>query len=971
MIRRVQPGPSGRVETLAGTGVPGSQDGSLTTAAFSNPQGIAIDNSRNLWVADSGNHTIRKVNLVAGTVSTVAGLAGSPGSADGTGSQARFNSPIGIAVQTETVGQQLDLFRHGGPPATARLIVADTGNGLIRGVKVTGEVETILAPAFAAAAMSDSKNPSKVAVSAPPLRFDAPTGVAVDQLGNIYITEENIGRLKAILRTGSLVSVLQLNTVRSPKGLLASQFGRVVVSDGSFAAKEINYGAPEILSISPEPVSGAVITIKGKNFAPESIVIASGVLVTSFEVRDTETIVLTVPPLAGGAAATLTVLNRGGLRGVLTSDLTLKASDTPHTLVGNLAVSANVKLLLEPGVELKAVRNTVIAVNGSFVARGSAAAPIRFTSASPAPQPGDWVGLVFTDTSADAQFDSAGNYVSGSILENVVIEYTGVDVPSGGSALSIDDSSPFLNNLTVRNNRGTGIYVRHGSPRIVNSRITNNRAGINAVDPGNITLKRNTITNNAGDGVVLQAFPDGAYVDLSQSHGVASVTENVIANNEGGGLRVDGLGTFTISKNIVSANKGVGIDTNTYNGTASISGNVLQGNLSGGIVITAKNSTITDNVITNNKSTGSIINNKSTGRGAGLRLSNDTNLAGAYGTGPATAVVRNNIISNNTASVSAGGVFLELLNASGGLHNTTIQNNLISGNVAPLSSGLEARIASTGAVSGNTFTQNRSTTAGSSAISIVDSSGAMTWSQNNWFNNDAAYTLAYDNANTSPALNVANNWWGTADNSAIQGLIYDFNDDSGRGLVTYTPALASANLGAPVSPPSGLQVAAGTNSLTLNWTANPESDVSGYKIYYDTDPNHLYTGAGATQGASPIDAGKVTTYTLTGLAPGTYYVSVTAYDTGRDNSNDQTDGNESWFALEESAIAGGTGVAPSATLVVTRSGAGNGSISSAPAGVLCGIDCAQAYANGATVTLSATTGANSTFAGWSGACTGT
>ena len=95
---------------------------------------------------------------------------------------------------------------------------------------------------------------------------------------------------------------------------------------------------------------------------------------------------------------------------------------------------------------------------------------------------------------------------------------------------------------------------------------------------------------------------------------------------------------------------------------------------------------------------------------------------------------------------------------------------------------------------------------------------------------------------------------------------------------------------------------AGTGALTVSWTANPETDVAGYKVYYSTTPGPPYTGTGAVQGASPINVGNLTSYTLTGLAPGTYYVTVTAYDVNRDNVNDQTDGNESWYAAVVSIV---------------------------------------------------------------------
>jgi len=84
--------------TLAGSaGNAGSTNASGSAARFSSPYGVAVDGSGNVYVADNANHIIRKITP-AGVVTTLAGLAGNSGSADGTGSAARFNFPFGVAV---------------------------------------------------------------------------------------------------------------------------------------------------------------------------------------------------------------------------------------------------------------------------------------------------------------------------------------------------------------------------------------------------------------------------------------------------------------------------------------------------------------------------------------------------------------------------------------------------------------------------------------------------------------------------------------------------------------------------------------------------------------------------------------------------------------------------------------------------------------------------------------------------------
>jgi hypothetical protein len=117
---------SGVVTTFAGTaGTSGSVDGTGTAARFNKPSGLALDTAGNLYVADTGNSTVRKVSP-AGVVTTLAGLSAITGLKDGTGTLAWFNEPEGVTSDT-----------------AGNLYVADTGNAVIRKVTPAGVVTTL------------------------------------------------------------------------------------------------------------------------------------------------------------------------------------------------------------------------------------------------------------------------------------------------------------------------------------------------------------------------------------------------------------------------------------------------------------------------------------------------------------------------------------------------------------------------------------------------------------------------------------------------------------------------------------------------------------------------------------------------------------------------------------------------------------------------------------------------------------
>jgi streptogramin lyase len=144
-------------------------DGTNDAALFDTPVGICVDVNSNLYIADTGNSVIRKLTPTTNgwVSSTIAGLAGYPGNADGTNSQARFDYPSGVTVD-----------------ANGNLYVADQVNSTVRKMTTNGTNWTVSTIAGLAGNYGSANGTNGVA------RFYYPAGVAVDTAGNVYVADQ-------------------------------------------------------------------------------------------------------------------------------------------------------------------------------------------------------------------------------------------------------------------------------------------------------------------------------------------------------------------------------------------------------------------------------------------------------------------------------------------------------------------------------------------------------------------------------------------------------------------------------------------------------------------------------------------------------------------------------------------------------------------------------------------------------------
>ena len=165
-------GLDGAFQVLAG-GMEGFADGQGSAARFNTPSGIALDAQGNLYVADTGNHAIRRITT-QGQVTTLAG-DGTPGFADGSGAQARFNGPMGVAVG-----------------ADGRVYVADTWNDRIRVIAADGTVSTLAGGALPG--WEDGQGALA--------RFDTPTDLKFDSHGNLWVADLQNNALRTVSPAG-------------------------------------------------------------------------------------------------------------------------------------------------------------------------------------------------------------------------------------------------------------------------------------------------------------------------------------------------------------------------------------------------------------------------------------------------------------------------------------------------------------------------------------------------------------------------------------------------------------------------------------------------------------------------------------------------------------------------------------------------------------------------------------------------
>lgn len=353
--------------------------------------------------------------------------------------------------------------------------------------------------------------------------------------------------------------------------------------------------------------------------------------------------------------------------------------------------------------------------------------------------------------------------------------------------MKLDNAHPFINYSTIRYNAASGISASKltGALKITNNTISNNASSDDgggiyfATDSGStVTISNNTINNNtAADngGGIYAVNPYSFYNEVT-------ISSNTISNNTssgyassgyGGGIYIAFNGLVTVSNNTISNNTssrgGGGIYTFVYYNTPnSISHNIIRDNTTsgdGGGIYTTGNGivTISDNIISGNSSVN----------GGGIY---------AYAHTEGAVTISNNIASNNTASGSGGGISA-IEDHTYYRGTVSIMNNSILKNTAQNNSAISFSSTgignSVGTCTYNTITDNQATGAASTATVYLNS--LFSFRYHNLFGNTAMYELYNDTPAGSNQVDARNNWWGTAIESEIQNMTYDFFDDFNKG----------------------------------------------------------------------------------------------------------------------------------------------------------------------------------------------
>jgi sugar lactone lactonase YvrE len=534
----------GTITPVAGGPFAGSTDGAAASASFNQPLGLTQDAAGNIYIADTGNHTIRRI-AADGTVSTLAGLPGTSGTADGTGSAARFNRPWGIAL-----GPDGDLY------------VADQSNNLIRRVTTAGVVTT-----YAGSGINGYADGAPATA-----KFSSPEGVAVAANGDVLVADYSNARIRRIVRSGNVAGTVQTlagngtSTAASPDGIgTAAVIGGpegIVLRGNTLTVRDFAGLLRQI-----DLTSAAVTTLTGSRTLGEGY--ADGSTATA-RIR-APAIGLTGAPNGGFMLADDLALRVVSATGTVRTIASHAAAGVTPTGVGTLAqmpFSVPTALTVDPAGNVviadKATR-TVRRISPAGVVTLAAGLTGSFGGATPAGFP---VGGPVDGVGSEAQFSDLGYAIASDsagvlyVADNYGLRRIGTGnattQPAGSTtAFGAVDA----NGAAARFNRIFGLAVGPGGDVFAGD---SGNAAVRRIDPaGNVTTYAGVMGQSARvDGPIAVArfslpgqvvfAPDGALYVVERFDGVIrriapdglSVSTLAAPSGVTGSIAVDAAGTL-------------------------------------------------------------------------------------------------------------------------------------------------------------------------------------------------------------------------------------------------------------------------------------------------------------------------------------------------------------------------------------------------------------------------------------------
>ncbi|MBK6595113.1 MAG: SMP-30/gluconolactonase/LRE family protein [Burkholderiales bacterium] len=440
-VRKI--GTTGMVTTLAGApGRTSSLDGSATSARFEDPYAVAVDGSGNLYVADATDHSIRKITS-DGTVTTLAGKGGSFGSTDGTSVAARFKAPQGIAADS-----------------AGNVYVADTGNSTVRKITSTGVVTTLAG----SAGLSGSNDGTGSAA-----RFSGPYGIAVDNIsGNLYVVESSavVRRVTAAGVVTTVAGTSGTNGFTNGTGT-AARFSVPfdIAVDGAGNLYVCDHGNHAVRMVTP---AGVVTTLAGSGSAGKtdstgtaaSFKFPSGIAADSsgtVYLADTDNQVIRKITSAGVVTTIAGTGVLGSADGTGTSASFYNPKDVAVDSSGNLYVVDRGNHTIRKGT-LQSVTQAVISASiSATTTSGTAPLTVQFTGTGSSSVTSDvlsylWTfgdGATSTERNPSHVFTAAGTYsvtlsVSNTTGQSASASAQTITVSTGVSTLIADADKVFV-----------------------------------------------------------------------------------------------------------------------------------------------------------------------------------------------------------------------------------------------------------------------------------------------------------------------------------------------------------------------------------------------------------------------------------------------------------------------------------------------------------------------------------------------